>query len=234
MPVSKRLTDVILSLSALVVLSPLFLLVAIAIKLSSPGPVLYVAKRAGRNGATFGLLKFRTMGCGADRLAPCTAKNDSRVFPVGRILRLFKIDELPQLINVLCGDMSIVGPRPEDWRIVRDYYTPSQRAVLDVPPGLTGIPQVKFFPEIFWAFDSNGMDPQDYYYTHILPMRLNLDLEYVRKQSFWLDLGLILKTLYLILCRSWRAAAATPRLADASAPGNPSCAAAHSGLPRSD
>ena len=140
-PIFKRLMDILFSAIGLVLLGPLMLLAAAVIRLSSPGPVFYVAKRAGLHGRAFGLLKFRTMQVGADRLGACTAQNDSRVFAAGRILRLFKIDELPQLINVLRGEMSIVGPRPEDWQIVHDCYTPEQRRVLEVVPGLTASPK---------------------------------------------------------------------------------------------
>jgi lipopolysaccharide/colanic/teichoic acid biosynthesis glycosyltransferase len=204
MAFSKRVMDVVLSSAGLLLLWPILLLAAIVIKLSSRGPVFFIAKRAGLNGGAFGLLKFRTMYCGADRFAPCTAKHDPRIFPAGRILRLLKIDELPQLINVLRGEMSVVGPRPEDWNIVREHYTPAQREVLKVRPGLTGIPQVYFFPEIFWVIDSQEMDPQEYYYRFILPMRIDMDLEYIRTQSFRLDFYLIAATVYLILFRSWR------------------------------
>jgi lipopolysaccharide/colanic/teichoic acid biosynthesis glycosyltransferase len=203
MPYSKRLMDLVLSSAGLVLLWPVLLLAAAAIKLSSPGPVFYVAKRAGLDGMLFGLLKFRTMHCGADRFGPCTAKHDARVFRAGRILRLLKIDELPQLINVLRGEMSLVGPRPEDWNIVREHYTAAQREVLKVRPGLTGIPQVCYFPEIFWVIDSQHTDPQEYYYRVILPLRVEMDLEYIRNQSFWFDLYLIVATVYLILFKSW-------------------------------
>jgi lipopolysaccharide/colanic/teichoic acid biosynthesis glycosyltransferase len=175
--------------------------VAVLIKLSSPGPVLYVAQRAGYKGQPFGLLKFRTMRAGADRHGSITAQDDSRVFGVGRILRLFKLDELPQILNVLRGEMSIVGPRPEDLEIVRGYYTAEQRQVLEVLPGLTGIPQVRFFPE-FSQIDTGGMDPQDHYCQVILPMRLEMDLEYIRTRSFWRDLYLIGATVFLITLKA--------------------------------
>ena len=200
----KRLVDLLLSSVGLFLLCPVLLLAAFAIKLSSKGPILYVAKRAGLNGVPFYVLKFRTMHCGADQFGPCTARHDQRIFFVGKILRSLKIDELPQLINVLRGEMSIVGPRPEDWNIVQTWYTPAQREVLKVRPGLTGIPQVRYFPEIFWMIESGGMNPEEHYYRMILPMRIDLDFDYIRRQSLWLDIQLIIVTMYLILFRSWR------------------------------
>jgi lipopolysaccharide/colanic/teichoic acid biosynthesis glycosyltransferase len=202
MPWSKRACDVILSGAALVVLCPVFLLVPLLIKISSPGPVFYVAPRAGRRGVTFGQLKFRTMHVGADRNGAFTAKNDSRVFAAGRVLRLFKVDELPQLINVLRGEMSIVGPRPEEVNIVAECYTAAQREVLEAVPGLTGLPQVRFFPELC-VIDPDGMDPQEHYRQVILPMRLEMDLEYVRARNFWYDAKLIARTMWLIASRPW-------------------------------
>jgi len=200
---AKRVFDIVFATLGLAAATPLFLLAAAAIKLSSRGPVFYVAPRAGRFGIPFGQLKFRTMHTGADRAGAFTAKNDVRVFAAGRLLRLFKIDELPQLLNVLRGEMSFVGPRPEDLATVRECYTPQQRRVLDALPGLTGLPQVRFFPELS-VIDTEGMDPQEHYRRVILPMRLAMDLEYVRRQSFWFDLKLIAWTAWLILFTSWR------------------------------
>lgn len=201
-PFAKRVLDLALSVTALVLASPLLVFAAIAIKLSSPGPVFYLARRAGYKGQPFLEYKFRTMHVGADRHGAFTGKQDARVFAVGHILRLFKIDELPQLFNIIKGEMSIVGPRPEDVETVERYYTPDQRRVLNVAPGLTGLPQVRFFPDLS-VVDSAGMDPQEHYRRVLLPMRLELDLEYVRRQSFWLDCQLIVHTAYLVLVKSW-------------------------------
>jgi lipopolysaccharide/colanic/teichoic acid biosynthesis glycosyltransferase len=201
-PLWKRLTDIAICLPALLALIPLLLLAAILVKLSSPGPILYRARRAGYKGRPFSELKFRTMHAGADRHGAFTSQGDSRVFPIGKLLRLFKIDELPQIFNILRGEMSIVGPRPEDIEIVQNYYDTRQLQVLEVAPGLTGLPQVRFFPELS-VIDPTGMDPQQHYCSVILPMRLEMDLEYVRKQSFWLDVYLIAKTIYLVAIKSW-------------------------------
>ncbi len=197
----KRMTDLVISSIVIVLLAPVMLLVAVLVKLSSAGPVFYVAKRAGYRGRTFGQLKFRTMHVGADRHGAFTCKNDARIFPVGKFLRLFRLDELPQFFNILRGEMSIVGPRPEDAAIVEQCYTPEQRQVLNVAPGITCLRQVKFFPDC--AELDAGNDSQQHYREVILPMLLEMDLQYVRQQSFWLDLRLIVLTAYLVLFKSW-------------------------------
>lgn len=201
-PFSKRTLDLILCALAMIVLGPIMLLAAIAIKLSSPGAVFYHAKRAGYKGQAFYELKFRTMRLDADRHGAFTAREDPRVFAAGKVLRLFKIDELPQILNIIRGEMSIVGPRPEAFEIVEECYTAEQRRVLDVAPGLTGFPQVRFFPELS-VIDTGGMEAQEHYKQIILPMRLEMDLDYVRRQSLALDLYLIAYTAYLIFIKSW-------------------------------
>lgn len=197
----KRATDLVLALLALALLGPLMLLVALLIKLSSRGPVFYVAPRMGYGGVPFGQLKFRTMHAGADRQGAFTVRHDRRVFAVGRWLRLFKIDELPQVLNIIRGEMSVVGPRPEELETVERFYTTAQRRVLEAVPGLTGLPQVRYFPELS-IIDPLGMDPQEHYQKVILPVRLEMDLEYIRRRSFWFDLGLIGWTIYLIVVRA--------------------------------
>jgi hypothetical protein len=135
----KRLFDVVLAFCVLLVTWPLILIGALAAKLTSPGPALYRAKRAGLGGQPFDMLKLRTMYVGMDTPdRRVTAERDDRITPVGALLRKFKIDELPQFWNVLKGDMSIVGPRPEDWDIVEQYYTPEQRCTLEITPGVKG------------------------------------------------------------------------------------------------
>jgi lipopolysaccharide/colanic/teichoic acid biosynthesis glycosyltransferase len=201
-PLSKRLTDIVLCTAAFILWGPIMLAAALAIKLQSPGPILYRARRAGYRGQPFDELKFRTMHVGADRQGAFTSRNDSRTFPAGRIIRLFKIDELPQIFNILRGEMSIVGPRPEDIEIVNECYDTRQRQVLEVAPGLTGCPQVRFFPELS-IIDPKGMDPVEHYRRVILPIRLEMDLKYVQRRSFWLDCSLIISTAYLIAVKSW-------------------------------
>lgn len=215
-PFWKRLSDVLLCSLGLVTLAPVFLLAAVMIKLSSPGPVFYRARRAGYRGMPFDVLKFRTMHIGADAQGAITGKNDPRVFSAGRLLRLFKIDELPQLWNVMRGEMSVVGPRPEDVEIVEECYTAEQRRVLELAPGLTGLPQVRFFPE-FPQRDASEVDPERYYREVILPMRLRLDLEYAETRTFWMDARLILATIWLIAVKSWASRLGRPVTAKAPA-----------------
>jgi lipopolysaccharide/colanic/teichoic acid biosynthesis glycosyltransferase len=201
-PLSKRLLDIVASAAGLILLSPVLAAAAAIVKLSSPGPFLYRAARAGYRGRPFHALKIRTMHVGSDQHGSITANRDPRVFPTGRVLRLLKIDELPQLINVLRGEMSLVGPRPEDLQIVEEHYSEEQMRVLDVAPGLTGFPQVRFFPEYPLPARA-GLDADSYYCEVVLPARLELDLDYVRRRSMYLDCRLILTTLYLILFKSW-------------------------------
>lgn len=213
LPLSKRGTDIFLSLVALIVLGPLMLAIAFLVKLLSGGPVLYKAPRAGYKGRPFSQLKFRTMRMGSDHQGAFTLKDDRRILPGARLIRLLKLDELPQVLNILKGDMSVVGPRPEEISIVEQYYDKKQREVLEVLPGLTGIPQVRFFPELC-VIDPHGMDPQQHYRQVILPMRLKLDLEYVQRQSFWFDAALIFRTIYLVCIKSWSIALFGMKTAD--------------------
>jgi len=201
MPWWKRSTDLAMVSAALLFLGPLLLVVALLIKVSSRGPVFYVAPRMGWRGLPFGQLKFRTMHVGADRQGAFTAKQDSRVFSVGKWLRLFKIDELPQIFNILRGEMSVVGPRPEDVATVQECYTVAQKKVLEAVPGLTGLVQVRFFPELS-IIDPGGMDPQEHYKQVILPIRLEMDREYIERRSFWFDASLIAQTIFLIVVRA--------------------------------
>lgn len=194
----KRLFDIIASLTALVALSPLLLLAAIGVRLSSRGPVLYRAERAGKNGCPFIMHKFRTMysnegGC-ASAITSC---EDSRVFFFGRLLRRLKIDELPQLFDVLRGEMSIVGPRPEDTRIVREHYAPEHWGTLVVRPGLAGPGSIYNYTHGEKLIDRN--DPEKDYVENLLPVKLALDLMYVRKASFWYDLRVIFCTFWVIM-----------------------------------
>lgn len=192
----KRAFDILVSIAGLVVFSPLMLLIAIAIKLGSAGPVFYRATRVGRHGRLFKLYKFRTMVDGAAENGPkITAAGDSRVTAIGRILRRTKLDELPQLINVLRGEMSIVGPRPEDPRYVA-LYMPEQRAVLAVRPGITSQASVTFRNEESLL---TGADWEKVYIERIMPAKLALDLEYMRRANLAQDVMIILRTLLALL-----------------------------------
>ena len=183
----------------LIVLSPVFLLLAVWIKLDSKGPVFYRQVRVGYKNRDFRIFKFRSMRQGADKGSLVTiGKRDPRVTNSGHFIRRFKLDELPQLINVLTGDMSLVGPRPEVRHYV-DYWTPEQMHVLDVRPGITDPASIKFSNES--ELMAQVDDPEKYYIEVIMQEKIKLYLEYVEKQGFWYDLGLILKTFFVIARR---------------------------------
>jgi len=189
----KRIFDFVAALIGLIVLSPLFLITSFIIKLTSPGPVFHRGERAGLNGKSFRLYKFRTMILNAATLGPgITARNDPRVTAVGRFLRSTKVDELPQLINVLKGDMSLVGPRPEDPRYVKQY-TPEQREILRVRPGITSAASLTYRNEERML---KGQDWETVYRTQILPAKLEIDLAYLSKRTLSSDLLLIARTIF--------------------------------------
>lgn len=193
----KRLFDVIASGFGLIVLSPLFLVLAIWIKCDSKGPVFYRQVRVGRGNKDFRIFKFRSMRVGADKGSLVTiGGHDPRVTRSGYFIRKFKFDELPQLINVLVGDMSLVGPRPEVRHYV-DYWTPEQMHVLDVRPGITDPASIKFRNEN--ELMEQAEDPEKYYIEVIMQEKIKLYLEYVEKHSFLYDFGLILKTFKVIV-----------------------------------
>ena len=186
----KRLFDLAASLLALLFLSPLLALLALAVKLTSPGPVFHHGDRVGRNGAPFRIMKFRTMYVNA-RGPAITRGGDPRVTPVGRLLRRFKLDELPQLINVVCGEMSIAGPRPEAPEYVR-LYTEEERRVLSVRPGLTSPASLRYRNEEALLA---GDDWHERYVNEIMHDKLRDDLQYIAQRTFFGDLRLIFRTI---------------------------------------
>lgn len=193
----KRIFDVIASGLGLIVLSPLFLILAIWIKLDSKGPVFYRQVRVGYKNKDFRIFKFRSMRVGADKGSLVTiGGHDPRVTRSGYFIRKFKFDELPQLINVFLGDMSLVGPRPEVRHYV-DYWTSEQMHVLDVRPGITDPASIKFRNEN--ELMEKAEDPEKYYIEVIMQEKIKLYLEYVEKHSFFYDLGLIFKTFWVIV-----------------------------------
>lgn len=188
----RRLTALIL----LILFSPLLLLVAVAIKASSRGPVIYRATRMGKNGGTFTLYKFRTMHVSEqDAGSPLTAHNDPRVTKLGRILRWTKIDELPQLLNVMKSDMAFVGPRPEDPRF-RKLYEEKYPEVLQALPGITSPASVQFRHEERWL---SGGDAEGEYVRSILPSKLEIESKYLENRTFWSDVKICLKTVGSLL-----------------------------------
>ena len=194
----KRGFDLLAAIVALVVTSPVIAGAALLVKLDSPGPAFYRAARIGRDGKPFEMYKLRTMRVNSDRNGPAvTAAGDPRITSVGRILRRTKIDEIPQLWNVLRGDMSLVGPRPEAPDFIR-HYTADQRRVLSVRPGITGPTALAYIDEE--AMLAEG-DAEATYVSSIMPAKLALDLEYVRTASFAGDLNILARTAWLVLSR---------------------------------
>lgn len=192
----RRCIDIIVSALVLLVLSPLLLLIALAVMADSPGGPLYPGRRAGKDGRRFNMWKFRTMRQGADRLGRITGCNDARVTRTGRILRRSKLDELPQFVNVLLGDMTLVGPRPEEPSIV-ELYTPEQRRVLAVKPGITGRAQIEAGCEEDIIPEGTAADR--YYVQHLMAPKLRRDLEYLDTRTAWSDARVILSTASLLL-----------------------------------
>jgi lipopolysaccharide/colanic/teichoic acid biosynthesis glycosyltransferase len=193
----RRALDLCAASVLLVLLSPVLVTVALAVRLSSPGPILFRQRRVGRNGVEFELLKFRSMRAGNSGPG-VTAGGDSRITPVGARLRKWKLDELPQLLNVVRGEMSLVGPRPEVERYVR-HYTPEQRAVLSVRPGITGVAQLEYRDEE--ALLAGRDDVEAFYIREVLPAKLALDLKYLRERTLASDLRILLRTAVALAAR---------------------------------
>lgn len=196
---ARRALDVLASSVGLVLLSPVFAAVAVAIAATSPGPVFFRQVRVGRHGRPFRMYKFRSMRVDAEALGgQLTVSGDPRVTRVGAFLRSSKIDELPQLINVLRGEMSLVGPRPEVPRYVA-LYTPEQRRVLEVRPGITDPASIRYRDES--AVLAQATDPERAYIEEVLPHKLAINLAYLDRRSLASDVGVILATLWRLLRR---------------------------------
>ena len=197
---AKRLFDIVASLLGLAVMTPLLLLVAVAVKMSSRGPVLFRQVRVGRGGREFRLLKFRTMVADAPRLGgQLTVEGDPRITPVGRALRASKLDEFPQLWNVVVGDMSLVGPRPEVPKYVA-LYNDEQRQVLSVRPGITDYASITYFDEN--ALLARSADPEGTYVREIMPHKLRLNHLYLQRRSFFEDIRILLATAFVAAVRA--------------------------------
>lgn len=195
----KRLFDIVASGVGLLVLSPLFAVLAVWIKADSRGPVFYRQTRVGRNNKDFRLYKFRSMRPDSDKLGLITVGGrDPRVTRSGYYIRKYKLDELPQLINVFVGDMSLVGPRPEVRKYV-DMYTAEQLHVLDVRPGITSLASIRYRNEndVLAASD----DPERCYIERVMPDKLEIDLEYVARAGLWSDIKLIFSTFKEIIVK---------------------------------
>jgi len=190
----KRLFDITSSAIGLVVTLPIFLFVIFLIKKESPGPVFYNAKRVGKNNKDFVMYKFRTMVVNADKIGgPSTAADDPRLTKIGLFLKKYQLDELPQLFNILKGDMSFVGPRPEVRTYVDMMTNEEKSVILSVHPGLTDLASLWNFHEA--ELLKGSVDPEKTYMEEIRPEKLRLQQEYVRKASFLLDIKIIFKTI---------------------------------------
>lgn len=190
-----RFCDIVFSFFGLLILSPLFLIVALWIVIDDPGPVFYRQQRVGRHNRDFGLLKFRSMRVGADKMSLITiGDRDPRVTRAGYYIRKFKLDELPQLWNVLIGDMSLVGPRPEVRRYV-DLYTEEQRQVLSVRPGITDYASIEYIDEN--KLLAQAADPDKTYIEEIMPAKITLNMRYINHQT----LGEYFKIIFLTIVK---------------------------------
>lgn len=188
----KRTFDFLVALGGTIVLLPIFAVIALWIELDSPGSILFAQTRIGKWGRPFKIYKFRTMVTNAETLGKqITTAGDSRITRSGQFLRKYKLDELPQLLNVLKGDMSLVGPRPEVPRYV-DLYTIEQRRVLNVRPGITDLASLEFRNEN--DILARVENPEDVYIQDIMPRKLNLNLQYIACSSFFFDINLVFKT----------------------------------------
>ena len=195
---AKRLFDIAFALLALLLLGLLLLVVALWVRLDSPGPVFFRQQRVGRGGQLFDIVKFRTMQTGAEAMGPqITVGEDARITRAGVWLRRAKVDELPQFLNVLRGDMSVVGPRPEVPRYVAQYPADVRETVLSVRPGITDLASIEFRDES--ALLARSSDPERTYVEQILPAKLRHAQEYVRTRSLWLDLRIIARTVLAVL-----------------------------------
>jgi lipopolysaccharide/colanic/teichoic acid biosynthesis glycosyltransferase len=195
---ARRAVDVAASCVAVVVLSPVFALIALAIVLESGGPVFFSQERVGKGRRPFKILKFRTMVVDAERAGPkVSGQRDPRITRVGAFLRATKLDEFPQVVNVLCGEMTLIGPRAEVPEMIR-HYTPEELRILEFRPGLTAPGQIYFTTD--QATELDGVeDAEAYYVEHHLHPKLRMDLDYLRDRSVVLDLKIVMWTVKLLL-----------------------------------
>jgi lipopolysaccharide/colanic/teichoic acid biosynthesis glycosyltransferase len=195
----KRFLDVVLSLSALVVLAPLLLPIVVILKLTGEGEVFFIQERAGRGGHSFGLYKFATMlknspNIGAGEI---TVRGDPRVLPFGQFLRKTKLNELPQLWNIFIGDMSVVGPRPMVLNTYAHYPEEARLKLNTIRPGLTGIGSIVFRDEERYLADRD--DPMEFYREHIIPYKSDLELWFVKNNTLWLYIKIVFITTWVVI-----------------------------------
>lgn len=196
----EMLFNKLIAFITIIVLSPLLIVSAMGILISDFGPIIYKAKRAGKNGTVLNVLKFRSMKVSKKETSKITGKNDPRVFYFGKIIRLLKIDELPQLFNILKGEMNLVGPRPEDLYIVQNHYDKVMLETLTVNPGLASPGSLYNYTHIEDSLTGNDIENE--YINRILPLKVRIDAVYVRNKSFLYDFKIIIKTLIIIFQKS--------------------------------
>lgn len=196
----KRLFDLLVSLSLIILLSPLMLIIFIFIKLTSKGPAFYFQKRVTKNKKIFKIIKFRTMVINADKIGTLvTLENDPRITKIGKILRKFRLDEIPQLFNILSGDMSFVGTRPEVLKYV-EQYTDKMKATLLLPAGVTSLASIKFKDEDKLLNDTKDTESTEKIYIEkILPEKMKYNLEYLDNFNLWLDIKIMFKTFFAVI-----------------------------------
>lgn len=189
----KRIYDLSFAIVLLLLSSPIMIFAAVGILITNKGPIIYKAKRVGKNGIPFTLYKFRTMRVDSGEIRVTTLTNDERIYPFGRFLRKTKIDELPQLANILLNQMSVVGPRPEDISIAKEIYVGKYKGIYDVKPGLTSP------ASLFEYTHGEHYQDEEEYVSDFLPKKLEVELFYVRNHNLWYDIKLTVKTAIIIL-----------------------------------
>lgn len=189
----KRCLDLLFAISFLVVFSPIYVISWLIIKIVSPGPAIYKAERVGKGGKLFKCYKFRSMRVDSGKVRLTTLGNDDRIFPFGKFIRKTKIDEMPQVVNILKGEMSVVGPRPEDKENADMVYVGEFKHILDIKPGLTSIASLYDYTH------GELYEDEDSYEKEFMPKKLKLELYYVNNRSFWYDISLVLRTAWLIV-----------------------------------
>lgn len=192
----KRGFDLLFAVLFLIVFSPIYLLTIIIIKIVSPGPAIYKAMRVGKNGKLFTCYKFRSMRVDSGKVRLTTLENDDRIFPFGKFIRKAKIDEMPQVVNIMKGEMSVVGPRPEDQENAEKVYVGEFKHIMDVKPGLTSTASLYDYThgELF--------EDEESYEKIFMPKKLKLELYYVNHRSVWYDFVLVVKTAWLIILKT--------------------------------
>ena len=192
----KRCFDLLFAICFLIVFSPVYIISWLIIKIVSPGPAIYKAERVGKGGKLFKCYKFRSMRVDSGKVRLTTLGNDDRIFPFGKFIRKTKIDEMPQVVNILKGDMSVVGPRPEDKENADKVYVGEFVHILDVKPGLTSTASLYDYTH------GELYEDEESYEKEFMPKKLKLEMYYVNHRSFWYDIHLVLKTAWLIILRT--------------------------------